>query len=320
MVTSVRPNFFIVGGPKCGTNTLYRYLRQHPDVFMPLRKEPHYFCPDLPSPRYVQDETSYLELFRPGVGCRRVGEASVYYLYSKEAAWRIKAFAPNAAIIIMLRNPVDMIYSLHSQRLYSGHENLTDFAEALAAEGDRRLGHRLPARPHPIPVLQYRHVGKYAEQVRRYIEVFGRERIQVVLFDDLTRDSGAIARRTCEFLGIDAAAGPGIVPENPSKRVRSRTLRDLMKFSPVVSRLAHRLLSQEMRRRLGGRLVRWNTQYVPRPPLPSKLRTEIQGEFAADVEKLSALIGRDLCHWCASSGPRPNQEAVATYCASTEAS
>src|SRR3989339_415720 len=135
-----KPDFFIVGAPKSGTTAMCTYLKQHPEIFMPEKKESHFFGTDLNSPRFIRDKKIYLSLFSKAKDERRVGESSVWYLYSKKAASEIKEFSPSASIIIMLRNPVDMLYSQHSQFLYNGNEDIACFEEALNAEQDRRRG------------------------------------------------------------------------------------------------------------------------------------------------------------------------------------
>jgi len=126
-----KPDFFIVGAPKCGTTALYRFLSQHPEIFLPKVKEVHFFGSDLYLPGYVPDTEKYLRLFANARDETRVGEASVWYLYSKVSAAEIKHFAPEASILIMLRNPVDMIHSLHSQLQYVGVERIKGFESAF---------------------------------------------------------------------------------------------------------------------------------------------------------------------------------------------
>ena len=116
---AARPDFFIVGAPKCGTTALYEYLRQHPAVFMPFHKEPLFFGDDL-TRRYGRLTLhDYMRLFKDAKPGQRVGEASAWYLYSRSAAAEIKAYAPDAQIIVMVRNPVDMMYAEHSQVLFN---------------------------------------------------------------------------------------------------------------------------------------------------------------------------------------------------------
>jgi len=110
-----KADFFIAGMPRSGTTSLYTYLKQHPGIYLSLYKEPHFFSKDLTQSSYnIQDEEIYNTLFAHAGDQQVTGEGSVWYLSSKKAALAIKEYNPQARIIIMLRNPVDMIYSLHS--------------------------------------------------------------------------------------------------------------------------------------------------------------------------------------------------------------
>jgi hypothetical protein len=291
-----RPDFFLVGAPKCGTTALFSYLRQHPEVFLPRRKEPHFFCTDLYSPRYVHTETEYLALFADAGAVRRIGEASVFYLYSQEAARRIAAFSPDARIIAMLRDPVEMIHALHSQLVFSGHEHLEDFAAALDAEADRRAGRQLPPHGEPFATLQYRSVARYAPQLRRYLEAFGRDRVHIVLHDDLKADAASVYAGVCRFLDIADSHRPRFDVVNPNTRVRSRLVRNVLKFSAPLKRVA-RLLPPAARRRIAHRIVALNTQVEPRAPIAPELARRLRDELAPDVAEVAALIGRDLAAW-----------------------
>src|ERR1051325_3379611 len=106
-----RPDFFIVGAPKCGTTAMNGYLRQHPQIFMPERKDITYFGTDLKFERSRISYDEYISLFQDANDALRIGESSVWYMYSKTAAEEIKSFSPSASIIVMLRNPVDMLYA-----------------------------------------------------------------------------------------------------------------------------------------------------------------------------------------------------------------
>jgi len=296
-----KPDFFIIGAPKSGTTALYAYLRQHPQVFLPGHlKEPHYFGSDLD---FVDQRRpsldAYLALFAEARPDQVVGEASVFYLLSERAAEEIRAFQPKAQLIAMLRNPVDMIYSFHSQRLYNTTEDVADFAQALALEEERLQGRRLPRNIGLRQGLQYRRLGRYAEQIQRFIDAFGRDALHVILYDDFRADPAAAFRDTCAFLGVD----PGVQVEfrvvNANKQPRSRLLRELLwRKPPVLRRVARVLMPTEAMRRSTGRTIRrLNRREVQRPPLPADLRERLAREFAPDVERLQTLIGRDLRAW-----------------------
>ncbi len=307
------PDFFIVGAPKCGTTAMDDYLRQHPEVFIPDIKELHFFGRDLPFGRPRMKRERYLSLFAPASTQKRIGESSVWYLYSKEAAKEIREFSPSARIIVMLRDPVDAMHSMHSQRIYNGTENLLDFAEALAAEEDRKRGRRLPKNvtKDNLMGLYYRDAVRYTDQVRRYFEVFGRERVHVILFDDLRADTARVYRETCRFLEVDPGFRPRIEIVNANKRVRSEQLRNLVRFAPASLRaLAKPLVpSSRLRQKVKADLKRWNTKYVARAEMDPALRKQLGTEFRSEVQRLGDLLGRDLSHW--SRAPRmPASTAV----------
>ena len=124
------PDFFIVGAPKCGTSALASYLRSHPKILVSPVKEPNYFCFDAPALRVIDRLETYGRLFaraRPDQIC---GEASTAYLFSDEAVPAILDAVPAAQIIVMVRNPLDMVVSHHSQKLYALEENEPDFETA----------------------------------------------------------------------------------------------------------------------------------------------------------------------------------------------
>ncbi|MBS1811267.1 MAG: glycosyltransferase [Acidobacteria bacterium] len=298
--TVSKPNLFVVGAPKCGTTSMSDYLAQHPDVFMSPMKEPHFFGRDLQyDAGYIRDEHEYLALFRGARGQRIIGEASTWYLFSKQAAQEIKAFSPDARIIIMLRNPVDMIYSLHGQRLYDCNEDIADFAAALAAEESRRQGLLRPkAFQGALEVYLYREVGKYAEQVQRYLEVFGHERVHFITFEELMADTKKVFQGVCDFLGITSTVPIDFAVKNQMKKLRMPALGRFMRIPPKFARLIFRVAAPlSLRRKLYDRLWDLNVKVEKRPELEPNLARQLTTEFASDVKKLSQLLGRDLSQW-----------------------
>jgi hypothetical protein len=294
-----RPNFFIVGAPKCGTTALYAYLRQHPDVFMPDTKEPNFFGTDLErrrSQRLTEDQ--YLSLFEPAGDAKRIGEASVRYLYSRTAAREIAEFAPGALAIIMLRDPVEVMYSMHAELVFSGAEDLEDFAEALAAEDDRRAGLRIPPGANKPSALFYRDTARFAQQVERYFDVFGRERVHAIVYDDFHADPLDAYRGTLRFLTLDDSFAPRMDVVNPSKRPRSRLVQRLIQRPPgLVRGLVRAALPAQRRKRMYRAAKTLNARAQPRQPMDPELRRRLREEFAPEVDHLGTLLGRDLSAW-----------------------
>jgi sulfotransferase family protein len=248
--------------------------------------------------------SSLFSLFSGASDEKVVGETSVGYLYSNVAAAQIKEFNPQAKIIIMLRNPVEMIYSLHSRQLVEGFEEIKDFEEALDAEGERKLGVRLPKKRYvPRPVLFYRELGKFSPHVKRFFDLFGRENVHVILFDDLKSDTVGVYSATCRFLGVSLDFQPDFNPGsqviNSNMRRRSLALAAFLRKPPsAILRSGKALMPRPLRRALVDNLWRFNVRYTERPTLNPELKKRLQEEFAPDVERLSGLLDRDLTHWC----------------------
>jgi len=281
---------------------MYQWLSAHPEVFVPV-KEIHYFGSDLEHRRPPVSAERYAELFTPATAEHRaVGDVAVWYLLSETAAEEIQRYNPDARIIIMLRRPAEMLYSLHSQLLYSGEEDVEDFAEALRLESARREGKHIPESTHkgleapPTECLYYSQVGAFAEQVARYQKCFSQ--VHIVLHDDIKSDASLAYRRVLEFLGVDPDFEPDFSVINPNTKAKSQALRKVIQslwFGPL-----RRVVPGPLRglgRRGFEQLQAFNTEAVARPPLDPELRSQLQALFADDVDQLSRLINRPLHLW-----------------------
>lgn len=298
------PDFFIVGAPKCGTTAMYEYLRQHPQVFMPYHKEPLFFGTDLHHRYGRLTPGEYAALFQPARADQRVGEASAWYLYSTTAAREIREASPEAQIVVMIRNPVDVMYAQHSQLLFNQQEEIEDFGAALEAEEDRVAGRRLPSGPVRPENLFYRRMARFSGQLERYFDVFGRDRVHIIVFDDLVADTPGVYRELLRFLGVDDGFEARFDPSNENKRVRSRLLQRLAYDPPLIRRFAPLLRRLPVMHALRNRLFAANSVRASRRPMDPALRAALTQELAPEVERLSALVGRDLRAW-SSAGSMP---------------
>ena len=294
------PDFFIVGAPKCGTTSMYEYLRVHPDIFMPGTKEPHYFGSDLDIRAEPRSREEYLALFDEGASHKRAGESSVLYLFSKNAAREIHTFNPHARIVIMLREPVSAMLSWHGQLVSMMIEDIYDFEEAVRAQEARRRGERLPEAPRLRSGLQYEAVFSYAEQVERYFNEFNRAQVHIALLDDMIRDVAGTYRRVLEFLEVDPAFAPDFAVHNEKKWARSPAVSRFFRRNRGLRKLAKRLAPKAARQ--------WTTSALEkvlpapeRPPIRPEFLSVLRARCRPDVERLSELIGRDLSDWLSSS-------------------
>jgi hypothetical protein len=301
--TRRRPNLFIIGAPKAGTTSLYEYLRGHPDVYMSAVKEPAFFSPDVPPQkirfRYDRDMNRYLELFAGATDERYVGEASTYYIYSRMAPKLIHDFDPEARVVAMLRNPVEMAWALHGQRATHGREPITDFEQALAADNQPDAG-GAERRQQVDKVGRYRDRARYAEQLEHWFEVFGRQGVHVIVFEDFVADTPGEFGRLLTWLGIDAAYRPqSFAVHNPSHTVRRGIVRSAVNTPPgrwVTQRLLPRLIGFERSTRLAQGVKRSDVGRTTekRKPIPDHVRRQLEADLLPDVNRLSAMLDRDM--------------------------
>ncbi len=284
-------NAFIVGGAKCGTTSMYRYLDAHPDAFMSAVKEPGFFAPDLPwkfAEPMVGDADDYAALFAGGAEHRVRGEASVVYLRSAEAAERIHAAVPDARIIVMLRHPLEVMQSLHGFVRYLGLQPEADFAAALD-EGTHAGGRWL---------LDYRGVVDFAPQLARFQRRFASDQLLVVLHDDLRDDARATFDTVLRFLGLTTDVDVELTRENETLKARLPGLQPrLLAPSKALTTIAKAVIPAGARRRVRRRALNMNSAPAEREPLDPGLRAELMSELQPGIDALGKMTGRDLSAW-----------------------
>lgn len=284
-----RPDFVIVGAPKCGTTSLASWLAAHPSIFMSPIKEPNYFCFDSGRRRTVDKLEVYERLFAPAQYWQTCGEASTSYLYSDVAVPEIRRCNPRTHFIAMVRNPLEMVVSLHAQKLYSQIDHVPDFKDAW------RLS------PQREPWLDYRAQGLLGRQIKHLQGLVPQDDLLVLVFDDLVARPAAVYRDVLLFLGARPEEAPGEFPIcNPRKQRRSMMLERLLRHPPPpfgwVKRKATEwapIGSKVLRRKIDA----MNSRPAPRKQPDGALRREMAEYFADDIALLGQLLNRDLSHW-----------------------
>lgn len=249
--------------------------------------------------RYVhpRDEDKYLSLFADADGQKCLGEASTRYLRSQVAPALIREFQPEARIVIMLRDPISLLHALHNERVANSSEDIVDFAEALAADTDRREGRRLPPGGTAAASV-YRDVVRFGSDLRRWLGVFGAERVHVVLLDDLVARPPETFAKLLEFLEVDATYRPDSFEARNTSHRRGLAGR-MIRRSGLAALLRgglSRVIGANASHRLAGRAKRSRVFLRPsaRSPIPTDLRTQLQAELASEVDLLGQLLDRDV--------------------------
>jgi len=289
------PNFLIVGAAKSGTTSLYRYLRRHPDVFMPQWKELSLFIGDPDGPLHkVKKPQYYYRVFAKAKMASAVGEASTSYLYDNSAPKRIKEALGTIRIIIILRDPVDMSYSLYNHQVRKEGETLKTFAAALEAEESRRNDSGFRKKCYGWHAnYYYYHRGLYSEQVKRYLDVFGKDKVMILLFQDLVNDPIDSCQKAFAFLGVDDSFVPEIKVHNPAGEIMNvpRFWQDLGLFQKTMSFVFSRNLIKKL-----PHLLR-NINNRERQPVNPETARRLRDRFHDDICRLEQLIGKDLSAW-----------------------
>ncbi len=296
------PNFLIIGAAKSGTYTLFHQFARHPEVFMCAIKEPHYFSYGAggcgtdsgqrgPVNSFIRSREEYLELFAEQQDARLAGESSVSYLYMPGTAERIFDFNPQMKIIVSLRNPVDRAYSSFNYAKSYGLEPLKTLAEGMEAESQR-------IRENCSLLLRYRDLGLYAQQLTRYYNVFPRDQIKVILFEDLVQDPAEVVRQLFEFTGVatDFSPDPDLRANVSRRPDDNNPLHQLINSENLVRSAVRMIVPMSTRRKI-REFVRDLFFRSPPPPISMVERRQIAHVFRDDVRELQNLLSRDLSAW-----------------------
>jgi hypothetical protein len=310
------PNFFIVGAPKAGTTSLYAYLRQHEQIYMSPIKEPNYFASELRPENFTDDARPQVErelqslqtylagdmrqqrfgglvstwedyerLFQNVSGEIAIGEATPCYLWSATAARNIAARIPHARIIMVLRNPVERAYSqyLHMLAVGATRNSFRDLIGASLRSNASKFG----------PLWPFLEFGRYHDQVQRYLTHFSPQQIHISLYEDLQRAPALFVSGLFSFLGVDTKFKVDVRQRHLESRIprylaaarllkRSGTWRHLRRLIPESSLPMVRSLA---------------TRHRDTRNLASQDRALLIDYYQKDVERLGALIDRNLAPW-----------------------
>lgn len=292
------PNFVIAGTARSGTTSLYYYLKQHPEIGFPGKKEPKYFSSlgqafphngpgDQNVDRLmVRDLDSYKKLFEGLESYSCMGEASSDYLYyHQHTASEMRRVLGDIPIILCLRDPVERAYSAYNNLVRDQRETL-EFAEALAAE-EQRLSQNWDW------MWAYKAGGLYSEQVATFLKTFSR--VKVVLFEDLKKDSDSVVRELFVFLGVDESV---IVDTKTTYSHSGKAKNRLIAFlsnrdNPFVFALRRMALALAPR----SMLERIASRSLEQEEMDPEIRAQLRSYFQSDIAALETLLRRKLDAW-----------------------
>jgi hypothetical protein len=279
------PGLFIVGAAHAGTAALGTYLGRHPDIFMAAPPETHYFSAVRPGPRdtlfhpVVSERDAYLALFSTARPEQLWAETSSSYLWSAEAPARIHAADPDARIVVMLRDPVERAWAHYWHAVREGFERRS-FLRTVREEMERPGTWGVDA--------VYIGAGFYADAVAQYLEMFGRERVDVLFFETFRAHPRGAVHDLLAWLGLDPTPADHLelIPDDDVGRPRGRLMRRALGM-PRLRRSERRWLAGGLHAQLRGLLLTDTDD----PGMDRPVETLLRDLYAPDVERLTELLG-----------------------------
>jgi len=280
------PNFFIVGAAKAGTTSLYWYFRNIPGIYMSSIKEPNYFSNKVRL-KYrpigpIRDKRKYLNLFKDVTDEKIIGEASPGYLSDPETPKLIHELVPHAHILISLRDPVERVFSSYLMKNREGglHGSLNDELQKVL---HNKIDHRKP-------YLNLKG-GMYSENVKRYFDIFGREQVKVIIFEEFIKDAKGTVEEILRFFGFNQKLDNfEAEAHNTFRSARGPIARHILSHKSI-GRIAKKILSPSARETLRKRVL---SKKSPKPKMEPQERETLIQFYREDVKKLEGILGRKL--------------------------
>ena len=279
------PNFFIIGAPRCGTTSLYEYLKKTKQIFMSHVKEPNYFSKATIPDNYifapVRNEKEYLKLFDGVTDEVAIGESTVHYLQDPIAPKLIHEKIPDCKFIISLRDPVERAYSHFLYYQSFGFEKRT-FRKAIE-DNIKNIDN--------ISGKHYINGGLYFEQLQRYLEFFKKEQILIILFENLAKNTGHEITKIFDFLKVSEKLPKEIdTVFNQYSHTRS-TLSDHILKSTFITKFSRKIIPEPLRIKLREDIL---TKKSTKPEMNESDRLFLQKFYSSSVNSLSEFLDMEL--------------------------
>ena len=233
----VIPDFYIIGAPKCGTTALSNFIARHKDVCFSFPKETHFFMSDINLHTKIQTVDEYNNCFVTRNSSNLVGEGSVWYIYSDAALQKIRSINSNSKIIVLTRDPVHLIESIHAHFVFQGYEDVCELDKAIELVDDRVAG--LAPIPSKCPdkfLLNYKAISQLGSRIEYVQQLFSKENVLVVNQSSLFSDARGTYLEVLGFLGLRDDDFRDFSVLNTRKKRKRTFLFDILNFRPKLVR------------------------------------------------------------------------------------
>jgi hypothetical protein len=293
-----KPNFFIIGAPKCGTTTIYSWLKEHPEIFLPEVKEPHHFYSPYGKPMEKEEyESLFYDVNEKHIA---IGEASVWYLFSGIAIDRILEYQPDAKFIVLIRNPIEMAPSLHNQVKVTGRELEENFEKAWNLNEERSSGNPIKTfglENNPgldLSFMDYKKACMLGSQLTYLYNTVKSKNILPILLDDMKKIPIQVLSNTQKFLEVKDNTDIKFEKRNESKKRKSYKLNRLLYRTDQLKKW------MGLEKKSFG-MLKWlwslNTEKHKYQEPSLRMRKKMLHAFDSDISQIEELLNIDLSHW-----------------------
>lgn len=301
------PDFLIIGAGKCGTTSLYYYLKQHPEIFVPARKEPNFYGYEQKKiadfrgdeeqvghfMRSITTLNDYLALFEGALPAQIKGEVSNTYLYHRDAPYRIRHYNPDMKLVAILRQPAARLYSRYLHLARDNRLPTPAFTDCFDRQSIWWKRNDLIRE------------GFYYNHLLPYYGLFPRENMRVYLYEEFSQHTTDVLRNVFTFLDVDPSFLPDLrIRYNQSGIARNKLLHKLYGHSGIAQRTLRTVLPHSAYHKLKSNvtlqriLTNLRALNMTRPQLAPEIKHRLTHEvYGEDIRKLQELIGKDLSHW-----------------------
>ena len=283
----MKPNFFIVGGTKCGTTNISYYLNEHPQVFISELNEPYYFCKfDVPNDfkraSMITNKEKYLKLFEKAKNHKAIGEASSVYLHCPHAASEIKKTFPDSKIVISIRNPIERAHSNYFSNKFMNFDKRS-FTEIIDE-------HEMQIKNEEFFIYNILEPGFFSKHIQRFQKYFAKNKIKIIVFEDYIKNTVSTIESILSFLDIEEKIIFHKQPKGAYRIPNNSFSKAIIENSKIRS-IATRIIPTVTRQKIGDKFLLKQTN---KPSMSSEENERLKKIYENEVLEIEKLLNRKL--------------------------
>lgn len=285
------PNFICPGAQKSATTTLHDILIQHPEIYLPSKKETHFFDIDK---KFKKGIDFYLNQYYSDVENEKiVGDITPGYMFFENSLERIvETLGEDIKILFMLRNPIERAYSHYWMSYRRTYENKS-FEKGIELEKER-IKKDYFNRSH----FSYIERGFYAKQIKRFLKVFPKKNMKFIIFNEFINNKSSSIEEILYFLNLDTKVPLELDKKSNSAFLpRFKKITSFLKNPPYVVKMISKIFSDKTKKKIINIINEKNKQNFKKPKMKTVTRNKLIEIYYEDMKELENITNKDLSFW-----------------------